>query len=140
MRPRLKNAKRRQAVSRAALGDDAGHGCGSEVKAITSWVAPLADLWPLITPSVFFLQLLGKADPLWSAGVVKSHQDSFNNLLMFYYNNNNNNTPFFASAAHTVHSLPSAVVKSFFFGCCPFIFDEVRAAGGLPQCTPRLKF
>lgn len=44
LKRRRKNAKRRQAVSHAALRAGAGHGCESEVKAITSWVAPLSDL------------------------------------------------------------------------------------------------
>lgn len=44
LKHRRKNVKRRQAVSHAALRDDSGHGCESEVKAITSWVAPLSDL------------------------------------------------------------------------------------------------
>ena len=46
-RQRRKNVDRCRAVSHAALRDDSGHGCESEVKAITSWVAPLSDLWPL---------------------------------------------------------------------------------------------
>lgn len=45
-RQRRKNVDHCRAVSHAALRDDSGHGCESEVKAITSWVAPLSDLWP----------------------------------------------------------------------------------------------
>lgn len=57
-RHRRKNVKRCQAVSHAALRDDSGHGWESEVKAITSWVAPLSDLWPSLhcALSVFSLR------------------------------------------------------------------------------------
>lgn len=68
---RRENVKPRPAVSPAALGEDAGQGWGSEVKAITSWVAPLSDLRPLVSAHsirLLWAALPGEAEPLRSAG------------------------------------------------------------------------